>query len=310
MRGGATCRAAVDIDPAQWYFASNRQAEIPFAVLLEMALQPCGWLAAYVGSALTTDEDLKFRNLGGEAVQHARVLPAADTLTTAVELKAVSSSGGMIVQHYKYRMTNAAGALVYDGTTYFGFFSASALAEQLGIRDAAIYQPAAAELARARAFEVPRGAPFPDATMRMVDAVDIFVADGGPAGLGFVQGSIPVDPSLWFFDAHFFEDPVWPGSLGLEAFLQLLKVVATERWGLGEAAAFATMPPAARHTWIYRGQVIPTRERVTVQACIKSVDDDRRLLVADGFLSVDGLPIYQMNDFALQAWPADEAEPR
>ena len=48
---------------------------MPFAVLLEIALQPCGWLAAYLGSALTSDADLSFRNLGGRAVQRRRVTP-------------------------------------------------------------------------------------------------------------------------------------------------------------------------------------------------------------------------------------------
>ena len=43
---------------------------MPLAVLLEVALQACGWLAAYMGSALTSDDDLKFRNLGGTARQH------------------------------------------------------------------------------------------------------------------------------------------------------------------------------------------------------------------------------------------------
>jgi 3-hydroxymyristoyl/3-hydroxydecanoyl-(acyl carrier protein) dehydratase len=37
-----------------------------------------------------------------------------------------------------------------------------------------------------------------------------------------VIGRIAVDPSFWFFKAHFFQDPVWPGSLGLESFLQLV----------------------------------------------------------------------------------------
>ena len=65
----------------------------------------------------------------------------------------------------------------------------------------------------------------------MIDRVDAFVPDGGPHGLGFIEGSKPVDPTAWFFKAHFYQDPVWPGSLGLESFLQLLKVVAAERWG-------------------------------------------------------------------------------
>ncbi len=49
---------------------------------------------------------------------------------------------------------------------------------------------------------------------------------GGPAGLGYIQGSKKVDPEEWFFKAHFYQDPVWPGSLGVEAFIQLLKFIA------------------------------------------------------------------------------------
>ena len=36
-------------------------------ILLEAALQPCGWMAAYLGAALTSPTDLCFRNLGGKA---------------------------------------------------------------------------------------------------------------------------------------------------------------------------------------------------------------------------------------------------
>ncbi|MEE2885872.1 MAG: beta-ketoacyl synthase N-terminal-like domain-containing protein, partial [Planctomycetota bacterium] len=303
MKAGASCRAEVDITPDQWYFESNRQEQIPFAILLEMALQPCGWLAAYVGSALTSDEDLKFRNLGGESTQHTAVLPTTDTLVTEVEMTGVSSSAGMIIQHYRYRMTRRAGELVYDGTTYFGFFSHQALADQVGIRDAELHEPDDGELSRAETFEVPRVAPFADETMRMVDYIDIYVPDGGPDGLGFVRGTIDVDPSMWFFDAHFYQDPVWPGSLGLEAFLQVLKVIASRRWQLDDSARFATMPAGHSHSWSYRGQVVPSDNQVTIQACVKAVDDDLRTLVAEGFLSVDGRVIYQMQDFPLQVLP-------
>ncbi len=304
MTAGAKCTAQVEVTADQWYFASNRQHEIPFAVLLEMALQPCGWLAAYVGSALSSDEDLKFRNLGGESTQHAAVVAGDDTLTTHVELTQVAHSGGMVIQHYRYEMTNRAGAVVYDGTTYFGFFSYRALAEQIGVREATLYEPSAGETARGRALEVPRLAPFSDDTMRMVDRIDSLILDGGPKNLGFVTGSIEVDPSMWFFAAHFHQDPVWPGSLGLEAMLQLLKVVAVSRWDLGPDAVFATMPIGHRHRWIYRGQVIPTNTLVEVQATVTSVDDERQTLIADGFLCVDGLTIYEMRDFALSARPS------
>ncbi|RLB52676.1 MAG: hypothetical protein DRJ42_14190 [Deltaproteobacteria bacterium] len=306
MEAGAKCVAQVEVTPDQWYFGSNRQEEIPFAVLLEMALQPCGWLAGYVGSALTAPEDVKFRNLGGHAVQHRPVLPEQDVLTTHVEMTGVSSSGGMIIQHFSFDLRSERYGSVYSGTTYFGFFSNAALADQVGIRDAKHYEVSPGERSRAKTFPVPTTAPFPDDVMRMVSDVDLYVADGGPHGLGYVEGSIAVSPDFWFFEAHFFEDPVWPGSLGLEAFLQLMKVAANERWQLSPRspkAQFCTMPVGARHEWVYRGQVIPTDGRVTVKVVIKSADDDNHRLVADGFLCVDGRTIYQMTDFALETKP-------
>ena len=54
-----------------------------------------------------------------------------------------------------------------------------------------------------------------------------------------------------------------------------------------------------RHKWVYRGQVLPTDRTVNVQATITAVDDRNRRLKANGFLSVDGRIIYQMNDFTL-----------
>ena len=64
----------------------------------------------------------------------------------------------------------------------------------------------------------------------MIDTIDAMLPEGGPRALGFIKGSSRVDPAAWFFRAHFHQDPVWPGSLGLESFLQLLKVFATRQW--------------------------------------------------------------------------------
>jgi 3-hydroxymyristoyl/3-hydroxydecanoyl-(acyl carrier protein) dehydratase len=135
--------------------------------------------------------------------------------------------------------------------------------------------------------------------MRMLDRVDLFLPDGGPRGLGFLSGSKRVVPDEWFFKAHFYQDPVWPGSLGLEAFLQLLKIAALERWG-GDASTRFEMLPGPSHTWMYRGQVIPTNETVRVQAIVTACDDATRTLTADGYLSVDGRTIYQMNGFTVR----------
>jgi 3-hydroxymyristoyl/3-hydroxydecanoyl-(acyl carrier protein) dehydratase len=153
---------------------------------------------------------------------------------------------------------------------------------------------------RGTAFRMPAEAPFPDERLRMIEDVDLLVMDGGPAGLGFIRGSIPVRPSYWFFDLHFLRDPVWPGSLGIEAFLQLLKVAAVRRWGKEAGAQFSTLRAGVIHAWSFRGQVVPSCEKVDVGVSIKAADGDRRGLMADGILSVDGLPIYQMRNFALE----------
>jgi 3-hydroxymyristoyl/3-hydroxydecanoyl-(acyl carrier protein) dehydratase len=303
MAAGGSAVAEYDVPPDAWYFEANRQGRMPFAVLQEVALQACGWLAAYMGSALSSVEDLAFRNLGGSAIALTDVTPKTGTLSTRVTATRVSRSGGMVIQHYEFE-TRAGGAPVYRGETYFGFFRREALAEQVGIREATPYRPSADELARARSFDYPRGAPFPDDRLRMIDRVDAFVADGGPHGLGLTVGTTGVDPSAWFFGAHFYQDPVCPGSLGLESLLQLLKVIGFERWGASAGdpsrVAFGAVGPGDEHRWLYRGQVVPGDRLVTTRAVVTAADDDRRWLRADGHLEVDGRLIYQMNGFTLQ----------
>jgi 3-hydroxymyristoyl/3-hydroxydecanoyl-(acyl carrier protein) dehydratase len=278
---------------------------MPFAVLLEIALQPCGWLAAYCGSALTSDIDLKFRNLGGKAIQHQAVTAATGTITVKVKMTAVSNSGGMIIQHYHMAVHGATGCL-YEGTTYFGFFSQAALADQVGIREAVRYQPTSDDIAASAPRPYPTEAPFPDDQWRMLDQVTVYAPEGGPSGLGFIQGTLKVRPGTWFFQAHFFEDPVCPGSLGLESFLQLLKYFAVRRWGADASTHFETIAVGEEHEWVYRGQIIPTDNEVTVEAVIKGIDDDRRLIHADGYLVVDGRVIYQMKKFSLRVGTATD----
>src|SRR5581483_12369498 len=104
MVAGGVAEAQYDVPADAWYFAAERQRTIPFAVVLEIALQPCGWLAAYVGSALTSPVDLSFRNLGGSAQLLAPVGRDAGTLTTRVKITRVSRSGGMIIQGYEFEV--------------------------------------------------------------------------------------------------------------------------------------------------------------------------------------------------------------
>jgi 3-hydroxymyristoyl/3-hydroxydecanoyl-(acyl carrier protein) dehydratase len=310
---GAACETQFELRPDAWFFAASRQRSLPFAVLLEIALQPCGWLAAYCGSALRSPERLRFRNLGGEAVALRDCSVAAgepgELLTVRAELTDVSDAAGMLLQHFAFEVAGDRGGPLYRGTTYFGFFPDAALRDQVGIRDAKL----AAASGPGRTFALPDLPPWPTPTWRMVDRIDHLDMRGGDAGLGFVQGSTAVDPEAWFFRAHFFEDPVWPGSLGLEALLQLLQALAIERAGPAAAGLrFAAPAPGHPHRWTYRGQCTPAAARVDVQASVRAVEPapgGGELLRADGWLSVDGRAMYRMEDFTLLATPAAVAGP-
>jgi 3-hydroxymyristoyl/3-hydroxydecanoyl-(acyl carrier protein) dehydratase len=298
MVAGAGVEVQYDVPADAWYFAAERQNRMPFAVLLEVALQPCGWLSAYVGSALTSPIDLSYRNLGGNGVQLRPVRPESEMLTIDAFLKKVSTSGGMIIQEFDFAVSDPMGP-VYEGETMFGFFTREALANQVGIRDIGPYAPSQEETLNATSLPYPDSLPFPEKMLRMIDRIEMFIPEGGAAGLGYISGVKDVDPDEWFFKAHFFQDPVTPGSLGLESFLQLLKYAAVQRWGWREGQTVA-VALGERHTWLYRGQIIPTAGRATVEAVITAVDDEKRSIRSDGLLGVDGRVIYRMKDFVLR----------
>ena len=280
-----------------WYFAANRCDSMPYSVLNEIALQACGWTAAYLGAALTSPDDLAFRNLGGNATQFAAVRPDIGSLTTRVKLTKVAPAAGMIIVAFDFEVRSGS-ERIYAGDTTFGFFTRSALANQVGLTGAKLLVPGPIEDA-SWPGPVPTNAPFPDDMLRMVDSIAWSSSSGGPKGLGAIEGRAIVNPDAWFFKAHFLNDPVWPGSLGLESLVQLMKVFAHRRWG-EPANGWQAMVPNQPHRWTYRGQIVPTANEVVVQSYVTQVDDSRRFLKADGLLAVDGRIIYQMTDFTLQ----------
>ena len=309
--------AEYDPPADDWYFRADRSGSMPFCVLLEIALQPCGWLAAYVGSALRSQKDLKFRNLGGKAVQHRPIPPGGGRLTMRSRLTQASEAVGMIIENFDMQVIQE-GEILYEGTTNFGFFTAEALAQQVGIRGAAAaaHTPSPEEAARgiSREFSDPApiapddpnhdpapGLAMPSKALRMIDRIDLYAPDGGPHGLGFIRGVKTVDPDEWFFHAHFHQDPVCPGSLGVESFLQLIKFAAMERWPhLVPTHRFMPLI-GVEHEWIYRGQVLRSNRTVEVEAVVTEVrEGDEPVITADGYLKVDGLYIYKMDRFGFR----------
>jgi PfaB family protein len=320
LKPGGWIEGEYRVRPDAWYFKADRSSSMPLCILLEIALQPCGWLAAYLGSALRSENDLKFRNLGGNAVLHRGIFQEEQTLAIRARMTKVSEAADMIIEHFDFRVLQA-NETVYSGDTYFGFFSKQALSNQVGLRGAEdeAYAVPLDELEHSRSWDFTDDAPLspddPDAhpapslsmpakALRMIDRIDVYVPDGGPEGLGFIRGVKDVDPREWFFKAHFYQDPVCPGSLGIESFLQLVKFAAMDRWGhLVETHRFQWITDDP-HRWTYRGQVTPENKRIEVEAIItKIVDTPTPAIYANGFLKVDGRYIYQMENFGFRLIP-------
>src|SRR5262249_19369667 len=78
MKVGSAVTADYDVPAGAWYFEQNGALTMPFAVIMEVALQPCGWLATYAGSVLSSEVDLHFRNLDGTGTVLREVPPETE----------------------------------------------------------------------------------------------------------------------------------------------------------------------------------------------------------------------------------------
>jgi 3-hydroxymyristoyl/3-hydroxydecanoyl-(acyl carrier protein) dehydratase len=255
-----------------------------------------------MGSALPFDGPMHFRNLGGRATVLAEVLPGRTVETTARLIKS-SRMGEMLIQHYRFACRSD-GRPVYEGVTHFGFFSPQALAGQAGLIGE---DPAAWPARPARREPYPEGPHWPKGRWRMLDRA---AADprGGPRGAGTAFAQAAVNPEAWFFRAPFFPDPVWPGTLGLEAFIQAMELLVQARFGpLEEDLIWAAPAVGQTHEWLYRGQITPDQGEMTLTLAAREADDDRRRLTADGLVFIDGRPIYKLTGFT--AGPAPAREP-
>ncbi|WP_411100682.1 beta-ketoacyl synthase N-terminal-like domain-containing protein [Streptomyces sp. x-45] len=310
MREGSSVVAEYDVPDHAWYFEQNDGRTMPFAVLMEIALQPCGWLATYVGSALTSDVDLLFRNLDGCGTVTDVVTDATRVVRTHAELTRLSGGGDMIIESFTVRC-HADDRQVFELSTVFGFFPSAAFEQQPGLPVSAADRAALAApcdrtvdlTTRTQAcFDGPARLPGP--MLLMLDRITGYWPDAGSAGLGRLRSEKDVDPDEWFFKAHFFQDPVQPGSLGIEAMCQLLRYYMIER-GLTDGIPSPRFEPVMlgqEVTWKYRGQITPKTRLITVEMEIVAVGEDvtGRWAVAEATLWGDDTCVYRAHGLGLR----------
>jgi acyl transferase domain-containing protein/3-hydroxymyristoyl/3-hydroxydecanoyl-(acyl carrier protein) dehydratase/1-acyl-sn-glycerol-3-phosphate acyltransferase len=311
MQAGVTVESDYDLEPDAWYFRDHPSGVMPVCVLVEVALQPCGWLASYVGCAVQEKGEVFFRNLDGKGTLHRPIRLEDGTVRVRSTLTNLSRAGGMTLVSFKVACLVGEEA-VYDLTTTFGFFPEAALAGQAGL-------PAeGAELALAQriggtdllaGLDEAAQRLLPAPMLRMCERVT--VREVAPDGRAQLLGEKDVRPGEWFFKAHFYRDPVQPGSLGVEALVQLVQAHlllegAASAIPGGEFRDLVAEGPCA---WQFRGQVLPESQRVALTVdCEPIVRTDAGWRVrANGSVWVDGRRIYHVKGIEV-TWAARERD--
>ncbi len=315
-RAGAKVEVEYDVPSDAWYFGENGAAVMPYSVVMEAALQPCGWLASYVGCALLTDEDLLFRNLDGKATAHVEITKDVELLRTRAHLKSFSRTGTMIIVAFDVALfardrKTGAETLAYSLDTVFGFFPTSAFENQAGLpisaEQKALYDASpkdGIDLDARPSHLTTKSARLATPFLLMLDRVTHLDHEGGKKGKGALRAEKDVDPNEWFFKAHFFQDPVQPGSLGVEAMCQLLQLAMLEK-GLADGMTsprFEAVATGAAHVWKYRGQVVPSNRTIGCTVEVLEITKDARgvLAIADASLWVDGKRIYDCKGLGMR----------
>jgi len=322
--------AEYDVPEKAWYYLQNSHVTMPYSILMEIALQPCGLLGAYLGSTLQfPDKDLYLRNLDGDGetfdLPHGTDF-RGKTITNKSVLTSSIAHGGTILQRYTFELS-VDGHLFYKGNSSFGFFSKEALAAQAGLDKGAEIpawyvseqlQPTDymqinldSLYGRMKLFKAPESKPhyrLAEDQLNMLDEL-IIAKDKGQHGKGYIHATKFIKTYDWFFTCHFYQDPVMPGSLGVESILQAMQVFALQQ-DIGndfKSPAFVQVPNL-KTVWKYRGQILLSVKEMHLEVHIKTIESrgTQLVMIADAFLWNDTMRIYQVTDIALGIEEAKE----
>ncbi len=314
---GAEIVVEYDVPVDAWYYQQNSCPYTPYSVYMEIALQPCGFLSAHLGTQLMfPDEDYYFRNLDGEG----RILRLVDlrekTVTTTARLHKTMVSGKQIIQKFDFQIT-ADGQAIFEGNAVFGFFPPDAMANQMG-RDGGqetrpvFEQPGQSGLAGTHLkldetdfYQGQAGKPYyrlPGGYFKFLKEL-FFSPNGGAERKGYIYANKPVDGRDWFYARHFFQDPVMPGSLGVEAMLEAMQAYALAE-DLGREFRSPRFDLVPDHTiaWKYRGQILPTHKMMKLEVHLTRIERSagQALLMGDASLWADGIRIYEVKGAAIR----------
>lgn len=302
--------AECDVPFDAWYIQDSGADTTPYSVLMEMALQPCGFLSAYLGTMLLApDTNLFFRNLEGQASILRQVDLRGKTVRAWARMSSHTINEDTVIQKFDFRLETGERPF-YEGSSVFGFFPEETMLRQIGLDNGkesvpeylkdgnTSIQGKAVDLSSILPVsKVDDGLGLSSGRLILLDQVYINPR-GGSYGSGYVYASRDIHPDAWFFKNHFYQDPVMPGSLGVEAILEAMRVFAIEQgygsefhrsvFGLGENSL----------QWKYRGQILQTTHTMSIEVNIHSVvkNPHEITIIGDASLWSDQIRIYEVKN--------------
>ncbi len=314
-----TLYSEYDVPANAWYFEQNHAPVMPYSVLMEIALQPCGLLGAYLGATLQVKgKELFFRNLDGHGIMREVFDLRGKTIDHKAVLTAHTLLGETIILKYDFEMA-CEGKVFYTGFASFGFFTEQALSAQIGLDNG---QPVAAWFEQQNILTYKRFdlglpivkkmfySPKPEkphyrlATNQLDLVHELKIIDnGGKYGKGYVHGLKAVHPSDWFFTCHFYQDPVMPGSLGVEAVFQAIQAYCVQQ-GIGKDLRNPVfqMIPNHKISWKYRGQILRPNRNMQLEFHVKDLQQTANEVIIRGEAYVwnGNIRIYEIQDIGFR----------
>lgn len=311
--GQASIISEYDVPEDAWFLSHYPNSDLPYSILMEIAMQPCGFLSAFLGTSfLLPREDLYFRNLDGNARVVKQIDAGGKTITNQAVLASTTLSGNTIIQKFKYSLT-LEGQVFFEGEAVFGYFSREAMAKQVGLDGGMDTLPdMLADISTQawisldpRSFATSGRQPsLQPGKSRLVSLDKIHIADDlKQNAAAIIRAEQGINPSDWYFKAHFYEDPVMPGSLAVEAVLNTLQFYASQA-NLGDGFTAPRFGQAIDHeiSWKYRGQMIPTHRKMTLEVIVESIRNTNSGIFVMGNASVwtDHSRIYEIKHAAIE----------
>ena len=209
--------------------------------MMEIALQSCGFLSTHSGAILSYPEfDLCYRNLEGNGTLLSNPELHGKTVVNDVELLSTVSSGDTIIQTHSFSLI-CDGQHFYHGDTMFGYFTRETLEAQVGLDGGKTIPPWIEQNPKQKSAELDLNSSnfrkilgennksqyfcLTSGKLSFSDKI-VLVPNGGKYGEGYAYAYKKVNPDDWYFPCHFHQDPVMPGSLGLEAVIQAMQALS------------------------------------------------------------------------------------